>query len=820
MSTTHPNRPRRRTSRPVLESLEPRCLLACQKVAYIVAGLGGVDYPVDVMNDLISRGFIVHTPWWNSRTPTQDNPVPDPNNPGRFTPYVPFTSSDPGSLTIELPTDPNGPALLRMNLGVPNTATSFADAVVNDLITNYDADDLVVLIGHGLGGASVLEVARRIEASAQAGQTDVNIDFLGLLDPMGYVPVAGNTALLMDLQSGRFFDPFIDDNVAAFVDAGYSNGALDGTPVNDDDRIPAIRAGLPAVPSSVTYLYNRWQTNAILPFDFFEDGFLNSNATGSLNTDFGVEDQRVSNTVPFHPATDLERLFGLTNPLAGDSDAHVNPNFPLAASIQDELLDVLGQLDDEFACFVVTTVEDILGGQPARGSLRAALLAANRVPGSNAITFNIPGPLPFYAIHLDAPLPAITDPVTIDGSTQPGFINKPIVVVDGLTNSIADGFVVQTNNVLFKDLVITGFTEAGVHLLSGTGHRFENNWIGLDPSGNHARGNGVGILIEGASKLTIGGTAQRTRNVISGNVTAGIYARGAGTGDIEVLGNYIGTNHNGTAPIVRAGTTDPLVALQKSGIVIDAQGNVLVGGTTAEARNIISGNYVGLMIAETSTSSAVVTALGNYIGTTASGQQPLANIVGVYINNTGGHQIGGTAPGAANVISANSSVGIEILGEGATGNRIDGNIVGLAADGQTALFRNGQFAQESGIFVQDASKNLISDNTISANSVAGVYILSRFGVAQGNQFLRNRIGLAQGGNAQPGNGLYGALFYNARNNSLPINGADANLFGPSRGSRIRDYTGPVPAETLALRRLARRPLLRRAVRFASRQPVK
>ncbi|MFN8459054.1 MAG: FG-GAP-like repeat-containing protein, partial [Anaerolineae bacterium] len=52
-------------------------------------------------------------------------------------------------------------------------------------------------------------------------------------------------------------------------------------------------------------------------------------------------------------------------------------------------------------------------------SLREAINAANALPGSQTITFNIPGVGP-HTISPNSALPYITDPVTIDGSTQPG----------------------------------------------------------------------------------------------------------------------------------------------------------------------------------------------------------------------------------------------------------------------------------------------------------------------------------------------------------------------------------------------------------------
>ena len=52
-------------------------------------------------------------------------------------------------------------------------------------------------------------------------------------------------------------------------------------------------------------------------------------------------------------------------------------------------------------------------------SLREAIDAANALPGTDTIAFDIDGSGP-HTIQPSSPLPTITDPVIIDGFTQPG----------------------------------------------------------------------------------------------------------------------------------------------------------------------------------------------------------------------------------------------------------------------------------------------------------------------------------------------------------------------------------------------------------------
>ena len=78
------------------------------------------------------------------------------------------------------------------------------------------------------------------------------------------------------------------------------------------------------------------------------------------------------------------------------------------------------------------------------------------------------------------------------------------------------------------------------------------------------------------------------------------------------------------------------------------------------------------------------TVQGNKIGTDLTGEVALGNDVGIYINGVPRNLIGGTAPGAGNVISGNT-IGIYLLGSTTTANQIQGNLIGLDAAGKVPL---------------------------------------------------------------------------------------------------------------------------------------
>src|SRR6516164_8305484 len=77
------------------------------------------------------------------------------------------------------------------------------------------------------------------------------------------------------------------------------------------------------------------------------------------------------------------------------------------------------------ATFTVSNTSD-----SGSGSLRQAMLDANTNAGPDAIVFQIPGS-GTHSIQPLSALPAITDPVSIDGTTQPGFSSSPLVEING-----------------------------------------------------------------------------------------------------------------------------------------------------------------------------------------------------------------------------------------------------------------------------------------------------------------------------------------------------------------------------------------------------
>ena len=318
------------------------------------------------------------------------------------------------------------------------------------------------------------------------------------------------------------------------------------------------------------------------------------------------------------------------------------------------------------ATFTVTNTDD-----SGFGSLRLAMDDANINPGLDTIEFDIPGVGP-YTIAPQSALPSVTDPVVIDGTTQPGFAGSPIVEINA--TNLSNGMVVEAGNSTIRGLVVNRATANGIALITNGGNVIEGCYIGTNIDGTIAHPNGQsGIRVAlGSSGNTIGGLTAAARNVISGNGLWGLILVGSNdlTGTV-ILGNYIGTAANGTDPL---GNQD--------GIEISGAPNTVVGGTILGSRNVISGNARwGIR----SFGSSGVMILGNYVGVSSDGTLPLGNLLGVLVQNSAGNTIGGTSVDLRNVISGNTGIGIQVTGASATGNKIQGNYIGTNANGNLAV---------------------------------------------------------------------------------------------------------------------------------------
>ena len=217
-----------------------------------------------------------------------------------------------------------------------------------------------------------------------------------------------------------------------------------------------------------------------------------------------------------------------------------------------------------FPSLVVNTASDSPFPGPGLLSLREAIDFGNlNSAGTSTITFHIGNGAQTIDVGSSGygPLPVITHPVILDGTTQPGFAGSPLIVLDGTDAGVgADGLVITAGGSTVRGLVINRFqpdpaaeSEAdpslaggnGILLESGGGNLIEGNYLGTDVTGTVALGNFNGLFIDGSANNTVGGTVPGSRNIISGNQFDGVLITNAGATGNVVLGNYIGTDVTG-----------------------------------------------------------------------------------------------------------------------------------------------------------------------------------------------------------------------------------------------------------------------------------
>ncbi|MFO1506708.1 MAG: CSLREA domain-containing protein [Lysobacterales bacterium] len=288
------------------------------------------------------------------------------------------------------------------------------------------------------------------------------------------------------------------------------------------------------------------------------------------------------------------------------------------------------------------TVNSDADGSAADGSctLREALQATNTnlavnddcsagqpAPTVDVIAFAIPGSGP----HVIAPtgyLGAINESLTIDGLTQPGAVaNTATPAQGGLNGTIA--------------IEISGVNCSNC-----------NFPIGLGLTSGEATFRGLAIS----------------------HFPAPINLGSASPATFRIEGCHIGTDVDG---LTSAGTQNAIVF--NSGIWY-------IGGTTPAKRNLIVAESGAIW----SQSSASVTVQGNLIGTTRNGLAPLplsGDAIHLRMLPGGAAQIGGSDPGARNVIGSAGGFGVHLLGFGADGMafRVEGNHIGVGADGVTPM---------------------------------------------------------------------------------------------------------------------------------------
>jgi len=353
--------------------------------------------------------------------------------------------------------------------------------------------------------------------------------------------------------------------------------------------------------------------------------------------------------------------------------------------------------------------------------------------GTDTIEFSITGSGP-HNIVLGSDLDSITDPVVIDGTSEPDYTTSPVVHIDG--DSMASQIFSIAAATTIQGLSITDGTADGIILTTGADNSvIKSNYIGVEPDGTTTNGPSTNnILINsGIDGVTIGGTSSSDRNVIvDGAFGIAVNSTDTDVTNLTIQGNYIGLLPDGST-IAANGTG----VVFQDGLIDGAT----IGGSTAGARNVISGNTSDGIYGLGTLGDPMndITIQGNYIGTNANGDVDKGNgnsgsDPGVSMVHTTNLVIGGDTANKRNIISGGAGYGINIGGSTTTAV-IQGNYIGLSADGTTAIGND-----TTGINLDDYSTLTIGGtganegNVISGNS-GGIEFrstVSSVGSVQGN----------------------------------------------------------------------------------------
>ena len=281
-----------------------------------------------------------------------------------------------------------------------------------------------------------------------------------------------------------------------------------------------------------------------------------------------------------------------------------------------------------------------------------------------------------------------------------------------------------------------------------TGNVLLANLVGLSANGTGYDPNLLnGVFIENAGHNIIGGINAlnpdgtirvRLGNVISANNESGILSQynpynppeGPGFPDDNLIeGNLIGTDATGT----QLGLGNLI-----DGIDLYSSMHDTIGGTTPGSGNVISGNNsAGMLligptipsVAEGFTRAASYNLIeGNFIGSDVTGRNQVRNTVeGVEITEGVDNTIGGTTPGARNVISGNKGPGVHIDGAFTAGgvayvttdNFIVGNDIGTNVAGTGELTDPDTFGVVRQSSATSSATAVLIDSGASGNFIGG-----------------------------------------------------------------------------------------------------
>ena len=410
--------------------------------------------------------------------------------------------------------------------------------------------------------------------------------------------------------------------------------------------------------------------------------------------------------------------------------------------------------------FVVNSGGDAGGAScPLTCTLRAAVAGANANPGST-ITFSVSTVAP-----LTTPVVA-TAPVTILGA---GAVTLDGSAVFGGCPLITQGAASVVDGLIYDSACLD---------VQGDGSTVTGSYFGMDASSTELD---FASLQINSNSNTIGGTALADRNYF-GHASLSIFEC-----DNTLQGNYFGVDTTGTARVGSFGH----VSLS---IVSDctALGPTLVGGTAAGAGNL----FADTLFINGGADGTTVQGNLFGVSADGTALIPSTDATAIEITGGDNSLIGGTSAAAGNVISGNATsflfgYGIHVK-PGADGTVVQGNTIGtnLAGTADLGNWRNGIFLDIDSDFEADTTIGGAvagAGNLISGSSEDGIYVFN----VTGGPFTGpvvisgNKIGTNAAATAAIPNGSNGIR--NQRMENTVIGGAtaaEANIIGGNIESGI------------------------------------
>lgn len=353
---------------------------------------------------------------------------------------------------------------------------------------------------------------------------------------------------------------------------------------------------------------------------------------------------------------------------------------------------------DSHAADGACTLREALNAANLNAMVNGDCAAGSPAPVVDVIAFAIPGTGP-HVIRPTSYLGQVNESLRIDGSTQAGSVPNTATPDQGGLN--------------------------------GT--------IAIEISGENCNNCGVPIgLAVTSGELTLRGLAiSHYSSVLSMAM--------ATNATFRIEGCHVGVAADGfTTGGIDAGM----------GIV---SGTWFIGGTQAAQRNLIAARLFF-------STAGTLTLQGNLIGTDRTGLAPLpitGEAMQLRIGPGQAALIGGSTPGARNVIASAGSHAVHLLGFGADGAglRVEGNYIGVGVDGVTPLPNGGagvrfgnSVPENSGwprVGGHDGAGNLIAWNLGPGVAVAGTHATVTEIV--GNSMHDNAIGIDNAENGPDSN---------------------------------------------------------------------